>query len=95
MKLKSTLVLIAIIVSIASPLNLAVAHTSDNNETKIFTLNVCHAASPLLSVNADMPSLYEYPCKNMSLGFVSFYEDLNPVFNTLLIIFQKEYPPEV
>ncbi|MEW6738855.1 MAG: hypothetical protein AB1325_02975 [Nitrospirota bacterium] len=95
MKIKSILVLIAIIVSIASPFHPAVSYASDSNGTKIFTLDVCNASSPSLSVNADMPFVYECPCKHISLGFASFYEGLNPVFNTFLVVFQKEYPPEV
>jgi hypothetical protein len=95
MKLKSLLVLIILIVSVATPFKLRISISQNSKVAFIFALNVCHASDASLSVNMDSPSLYECPCKLPLPQFDGFYEKSEPLMATYLTSFQKERPPEV
>jgi len=73
MKIKSALVVVFIIVSIIQPVDL-VFPVSDKNDTVLITLNVCDTKGSFLSLNTDMPSIYEFPCNYVTLEFANFYE---------------------
>ena len=93
MKIKIVLILIALTVSIASPLSINIAPSI--NGTYLFSLDVCQASSPAASVNVNMRYIYECPCRHIILEFVGFHEVLNPSFNSFLVAFQEEHPPRV
>ena len=95
MKLKSLLVLIFLIVSIAAPFKLQISTSQNSKIAFIFTLNVCHASDASLSVNTDSPSLYACPCKPPLPQFDGFYVKSEPPMARLLMTFQKERPPKV
>ena len=89
------ILLIAIFVSIVTPFMPDISYSPDKGMSIMFTLDVCHAASPSLSVNTEMPVIYECPCKHAPLAFMGFYETSNPIFNPFMISYPIEQPPKV
>jgi hypothetical protein len=94
MKTGSILVLFALVISVMIP-NITITYAATDNQTMILTLDVCSPSGSAAASNADMPSLHECMCSLAPLTSTSFHIALNPVFNSFLIAFQKEYPPEV
>jgi hypothetical protein len=89
------ILLIAIFVSIVTPFLPDISYSPDKGMSIMFTLDVCGASNPSLSVNADMPALYECPCKHTPLAFIGFFEVQDPTFKPFLISFRLEQPPRV
>jgi len=87
------LILIALSLSIISPLSINISFTHDG--TYLVTLDVCHASSPPLSVNTDMPYQHESPSQLAVLEATDLYETLDPKFSPLLITLQIDHPPRV
>ncbi|MEW6108780.1 MAG: hypothetical protein AB1632_06395 [Nitrospirota bacterium] len=91
MRIKTALALIALSVSIISPLSVNISVSSDG--TYIFTLDVCAAAGQSLSANQNMPFLCEYQFETPVLEIEEILKDFYPSINTVLVVFQKEQPP--
>ncbi len=92
MKLKATIILISLVMSILSPLSFG-GYSLDNQTPVIITLDVCRTTTPSLSVNAELPVIYESTCRLVHSEFAGFYDGSNPTFNPFLIAFQKDHPP--
>lgn len=93
MRIRTVLILIALSVSIISPLS---AHISvSSNGTFLITLDVCIAAGCALSVNQYLPCLYEYQFEFPVLEITDLFDNSNPAFKPLLIAFQMDRPPRV
>jgi hypothetical protein len=93
MRVKSVIVLLAIIFSALSPVSvhLAIAH----GETSIGTFDICHGGSTALSTSHDSPGVSEplyCPC-------LPSYKDgagiLEPTRKPYLSTFQDEHPPKI
>lgn len=95
MKAGSILLLLALIVSVISPLSPVVSHASDKGKAMLLTLDVCDKTGQSLSSNADMISIHECQSKFIPLGFSGFHRISNPALSSSLISFQKERPPRV
>ncbi|MEK6672261.1 MAG: hypothetical protein AABY42_02160 [Nitrospirota bacterium] len=95
MRLVNLVLLIVIFVSIITPFLPDISYSPDKGMSVIFTLDVCHASSPSLSVNTEMPTIYECPYRHVPLAFMGFYETSNPIFNPFIISYPIEKPPKV
>jgi hypothetical protein len=94
-RVSSLLILVAVLLSIISPFNLAFIHLPRKNKV-LFTFDVCHASSPLQPANADVPSYPEQICCCLSIpGFAGFYTALSNLLMSSLISSPKEKPPRV
>jgi hypothetical protein len=92
-KVSSLLILGAVLLSMIAPANLACIHLPDNNKVLV-TFDVCHASSPLLQANANVPFCpgQIFCCLSVP-EFAGFYAFLRPLFKSSLIAFQIENPP--
>jgi hypothetical protein len=71
-------------------------HTNaDGNTVSLFTLDVCHASGSALSVQADMPFLFENPCELSVSERRLVNEESNNAFSPFLLVLQQEHPPRV
>lgn len=93
MRLISIIILVVLSLSVIP--QTVVVHPYASTETSISVLNVCNGSGTGVLSSPDMPFVYECPCKLVQSSFIGFHDIPNPVFNTSLVIFQKEYPPEV
>ena len=93
MKLKAVIVLLALGLSIALPptLRLMAEH---GGQAAIVTLDVCHAATPALSLNGDMPCVNECTFNALPLAQNMTSEISNPPCKPFFIAFQDERPPK-
>jgi hypothetical protein len=92
-KVSGLLILVAMLLSVISPVNLTFIRLLDNNKVLV-TFDACHASSPLQPANADVPSCPEQICCSLSIpGFEGFSTALRPLFKSSLFAFQKERPP--
>jgi hypothetical protein len=93
MKWKILLVLFAFVLSVTTPPSLP--WLADNGqEAAIGTLDLCHAGSPAVTGNGDMPCIQECPCHPLPLVMISVSELPHTSFEPLLIAFQDERPPQ-
>jgi len=94
-KVSSLFILVALLLSIISPLNLALIHLPGKNKVLV-TFDLCHASSPMQPANADVPSYPEQICCCLSIaGFAGFHTALSNLLISSLIAFPKEKPPRV
>src|SRR5208283_3906506 len=83
-KISGFLILVAVLLSVISPVNLTFIHVPDNNMVLI-TFDVCHASSPLQPVNTESPSYPEQICCSLSIpGFAGFYTASRSFFKPTL-----------
>lgn len=94
MKTGSILVLLALFIPAIIP-NVTILDAANNNQSLIFTLDVCSPLSSAATANADMPSLHECMYSLTPLASTNFYTIVNPIFNPLIIAFQEDRPPRV
>lgn len=92
MRLISTMIVIAIALSILSPPGVVTLQTGSASAT-IQTLDVCHSATPALSSNGDIPCVNECPCNHIPSLVVAFTEQSKPFFLQFLIPLPVEQPP--
>jgi len=95
MKLTTLLTLIILVAGLLSPVSFMIDVTTDAQTAVIFTLDVCSASSYSLSVNGEMPAVNECSYMIMQPTFIDFYISSDYSLKSLLVVFQKEYPPEV
>jgi hypothetical protein len=86
-------VLIAIVISVLSPVNLSVAFSRSGGVTVLMALDVCHGGDPPLTVDAQMPSIHESPCTAMPLAFAGCCEAIDTTSIALLFPCTVEHPP--
>ena len=91
----SVLILVALIVSLATPVFAITSAVSTGGTAMILTLDVCSSSGLSLSAGNDMPSIYECPCKIVPMEFAGFQNILQPPFLLLLMPSQEELPPKV
>ncbi len=93
MRLKSIIVLLAIAISIFSPLSvhLTIAH----GQTSIGTFDVCHAGSLALSTIDDTPCVSQPLYRPCLPSCVEGAEILDPTPKLFLSTFQVEHPPKI
>jgi len=93
MKVRSVIVLLAIAVSVLSPLSvhLTIAH----GQEAIGTFDVCHAGSLALSTSLDMPCVSQPVYSLYCPPFVESAQILDPTIKLLISPFQKEHPPKI
>lgn len=92
MRVKTVIVLVAIAFSVLSPLSLhlVVSH----GQASLEAFDVCHAATPAIASNGDMPCLNEtscFPCQSAQVDVVRI---VKPLFRPFVLIFQEERPPK-
>lgn len=95
MRLSGALLLISLIVSVVTPLAIRLSISSGTRTASIVTLDVCHAAASVLSVNADTASLHECSCNPVPLEIATLLEAHKALFVTSLFSVQRERPPKV
>jgi hypothetical protein len=93
MKLKAVIILLALGLSIALPPSLTLM-TDRGEQATIGTLDVCHAATPALSSNGEMPCVIESTCYPLYLTLNTTAEPISSPFKPLLFAFQDERPPK-
>jgi hypothetical protein len=93
MRLKSVIVLLAIVFSVISPLSvhLTIAH----GQTSIETFDICHAGSLALSTSHDMPCVSEPVYRPCLPSHSAGAEKLDPIHKPLITTFQEERPPKI
>ena len=96
MKIRALLILIALTLSILSPLSVSpsrhVRRTDDHSY--IVTLDVCKTAGSAVSVSTDTPALQECPSKVFPFDFYEYTEVIYPQSKPSLIAFQLKRPPK-
>lgn len=92
MRVKSGIVLIAIVFSIFSPrsLHLAIAH----GHTSIEGFDVCHSGSPGLSTGHDARRVNEPLYRHCLPSSVYGAEIFDPTHRILILASQEEHPPK-
>jgi hypothetical protein len=95
MKLKSLLVLIMMVASIVVPVTLQISTGQNSQMAIMITLDVCHASNASLSVNTDIPSLHECPCKPVLLQSEALPKVNKTSFAPSWFAIQIERPPRV
>ncbi len=92
MKLKSVIVLFAVVVSILSPLSLHL--TIAHGTASIEGLDVCHAGSFALSPGHDAPCVNEPIYRPYLPSHCYNAEMFDPTMRILVIAFLEEHPPK-
>ena len=95
MRSNSIWIIVALVVSMLSPITAHVTISSHNQEKCIISLDVCNASGSFLSANVNAPSLHECCCKLAPLEFAEFIEANNSFFSPSLFPLKIERPPEV
>ncbi len=93
MRIKCLLVLLALTVSVISPLTIHVS-TSDK-QAIIIALDVCHASGDTFSVNAETPVVHECFCNPAPLEISEFVETCSSSFASSIFSVQIEQPPRI
>jgi hypothetical protein len=93
MKWQAVIILLAISVSIAVPPALSFSADRDK-QAEIGILDFCHAATPALSSNGDMPGLSAFSCHPLPLAACMVSIRITPPLKTSIIAFQDEHPPK-
>ena len=93
MRWQAVIVFLAIVVSAIAPpsFHLTAGH---DGQAEIGTLDLCHAGTPALSANGDMPCVNGGPCRLFSLEHSRLYGMVNPPCKPVFIAFQDERPPK-
>lgn len=94
MKVQAVMILLAIALSIVVPPSLSLTATAHGGQAMLGTLDVCHAATPALASNGDMPCMNEGMCCPLPLAQYKAPEIANPPFQPFFIAFQDERPPK-
>jgi len=94
MKTAGILILLALVIPSTIP-HITISDAANNNQSSIFTVDVCSPLSSATTANADMPSIYECAYCISPLPLISSYTELNPLFNPFITAFQKDRPPKV
>jgi hypothetical protein len=92
-KIQALFILIALTVSLVTPLSVAVAPSGGG--TFLVALDVCGTANPAVSSGSAMPGIHELPCTMSPAGFIGFVEISDVLFHPLLLSSQEEHPPRV
>jgi hypothetical protein len=93
MKWQASVILFAIVVSIAAPPSLSFSTTHDK-QTAIGTLDVCHSAAPALFSSSDMPGISMHPLLHRYFALSAIAGDHDPLARPFLIVFRDERPPD-
>lgn len=92
MKVRSLVILIALSLSISSPLS--VSNTPSNDHSYIITLDVCHASGSAVSVSANTPALQESLYNLCPPGLCRCSEIIGPLHEPSLVLVGIEHPPK-
>lgn len=86
-------IIVALIVSMLSPITAHVTISSHNQEKCIVSLDVCNASGSFISANGDTPLLLESPFKPLSFEFAEYIEPGSFSYTPALYFSQLERPP--
>jgi len=93
MKWQAIFVLLTIALSIVVPPSLPLMVLHDGR-AELGALDVCHAATPALSSNGDMPVINACSSEPLPLACITVVEIVNPYFKPFFFSFPDERPPE-
>jgi hypothetical protein len=66
----------------------------NDGQSFLGNLDVCHAATPALSSNGEMPCVNEAPCRICLPGYAGIVHIDNHLIQPFLIVLQDEHPPK-
>jgi hypothetical protein len=66
----------------------------NDGQSFLGNLDVCHAATPALSSNGEMPCVNEVPCRICQPAQGEVVQIDNHLFQPFLIVLQEERPPK-
>ena len=95
MKVGALIALVAFAMTLFAPFQISLHTDTDGTTASLFTLDVCHASGSALSVQADIPFLYECPCKIFVSEDSRVYADSDNALSPFLLILKQERPPKV
>ncbi len=91
MKMRSLFLLIAVLLSLFSPLSINIPFS--DRDACIVTLDVCHASGSAVSLDSDMTALDECARKVLPLELAGFVEVPDHRPDQDVIFFQLDRPP--
>lgn len=94
MKLVSTVCLCVFTGFLFVPIDVGIVYLPCDDKVAFATLDVCHAASSAVYGNPDMPSLYQSPREVAAPEFLCVISVKNPAFKPLLVVHEKDRPPQ-
>lgn len=71
-----------------------ILYLTHQNEVAFVTLDVCHTGSSAIYGNTDMPLLCAWHFTPTAPGLCCFSVMKDPAFNPLLVVFEKDRPPQ-
>jgi hypothetical protein len=92
MKWQAVIVLLAIALGVAAPPSLPLSAVG--GEAELGILDLCHAGTPALSSNGDMPCMNECPCRPAPPALYCDSEIIVTPCKPLFIAYQDERPPK-
>jgi hypothetical protein len=93
MQLSSIWIIVALVVSMISPITAHVTISSHNQEQRIVSLDVCSASGSFISANDNSPSLHECCCTQVPFEFTECIKTNNLSYSPSLFSIQLERPP--
>jgi len=94
MRSSSKWIIMALVVSMLSPLTTHINVLLHNQEKCIVSLDVCNASGSFIAANDNAtPSLHECCCKLVPFEFTELIEATNSVCSLFLFPFQIDRPP--
>ncbi len=87
-------IIVALVVSMLSPITAHVTIASHNQVKCIASLDVCNASGSFISANPEIPCLYESSCTDCPLQFAEYREPDNMYFSPSWYFVQIERPPK-
>jgi len=94
MRLRTLLILLALVVSLSSPLTAHVPILPTDQVNCFVTLDVCHAYGSYISTNADGACLHEPHCQLLTPACAGFVDILDYHSRPYTLSFQLERPPK-
>jgi len=93
MKAGTVFILLALALSIVSPLSITLSSSGDG--TFLISLDVCSAANPAVSSHSSVPAIHECPCLIRPAESIGLLMIIDPVFHPFLISSEDDQPPRV
>ena len=95
MRLNALFILVALLVSVLSPLNVHISTSSTGHVKYLVSLDVCNASGASISANSsDAPVLHAGPYKPVPFNIAEFIETHNSSFNPFFYFAAIDRPPK-
>ena len=94
MRSSSIWIIVALVVSMLSPITAQVTISSHNQEKCIGSLDVCNTSGSFISAHSEIPFLHESPCTDCPLKFAGCLKPDNLSFSPSWYFVQLERPPK-